>query len=495
MSSRLPEVGDKLLCFGLLQSAQSLLPVGHGLSFHFAHFAHLTIQEFLAALHVATLPNEEKLKVFDARAKSRRFDMVWRFMFGLASKHHGSRSDKVISLDGGLMDKFLLATVPEVPEYLALCHLAFEASDPGFAVRVSNMSDGRTLLDTDYTNRFDYVATFYVLRHAEKYDNMIISFGYFEIISENLLKELTDILSNANGKLQARKLSLMRTNLSDKGVADLFKRASASFTALCDLSLCQNNFTNVMSSFIHTSFTSLTNLNLFNSPLGVSGIQSLETAVRSGAIINLEYLDLNNTLTDDADVNGALLTTLLQSIASHCARLVSLYLADNNLGLPGLFSVVENIPLGLNDIVLENTHVPTSELQYTGTWEMLNLHPNDLYGLKSVYLGCSNLHGTALLIAKILQMFQSLNELFCPDCSLTSADIIMLIHHLKSANVVCKNLKSLDLMCNSIDDEGVIAFTECLPELFPSLWFINSLTFGVDFFDNPVSKEFKRSEV
>ncbi len=46
LSSCLPNIGDKLLCFGLLQSARSLLPVGHGLSFHFAH---LTIQEFLAA--------------------------------------------------------------------------------------------------------------------------------------------------------------------------------------------------------------------------------------------------------------------------------------------------------------------------------------------------------------------------------------------------------------------------------------------------------------
>ncbi len=34
LSSRLSEVGDKLQCFGLLQSARSLLPVGHGLSFH-----------------------------------------------------------------------------------------------------------------------------------------------------------------------------------------------------------------------------------------------------------------------------------------------------------------------------------------------------------------------------------------------------------------------------------------------------------------------------
>ncbi len=133
LSSRLPEVGDKLQCFGLLQFARSLLPVGHGLSFHFAH---LTIQEFLAALHLATLPDEEKLKVVEAtlpdeeklkvveaNAYSGRFDMVWRFMFGLASKHNGSRSDKVISLDDGLMDQFLVSSV------FVLCHVAFETLD------------------------------------------------------------------------------------------------------------------------------------------------------------------------------------------------------------------------------------------------------------------------------------------------------------------------------------------------------------------------------
>ena len=52
---------NKFLCFGLLQCARTLLPVGQGLSFHFVH---LTIQEFLAALHLVTLSSEEKLKGF-----------------------------------------------------------------------------------------------------------------------------------------------------------------------------------------------------------------------------------------------------------------------------------------------------------------------------------------------------------------------------------------------------------------------------------------------
>ncbi len=294
LSSRLPEVGDKLLCFGLLQSARSLLPVGHGLSFHFAH---LTIQEFLAALHLATLPNVEKLKVVKARAKSGRFNMVWRFMFGLASKHNGCRSDKVISLDDGLMEIVVLTNK------LDLCHMAFESLDRRFS-RTVCMMYGQHLLNFNFNtlfDPFDIVACFYVLRHAKNGD-LVFRLNNCAIND----KKLTDILFIANGKLQIRILSLIRTKLSDKGVADLFKRASASFTALEDLSFYKPDFTDIMSLFMHTSCTSLTVLKLPYNPLGVSGIQSLEAAVQSGALINLEVLWLSNTLTDDADVNGAL---------------------------------------------------------------------------------------------------------------------------------------------------------------------------------------------
>ncbi len=482
LSSRLPEVGDKLLCFGLLQSARSLLPVGHGLSFHFAH---LTIQEFLAALHLATLPNEEKLKVVKARARNGRFDMVWRFMFGLASKQHGSRSDKVVSLDDGFMNQFLTAE----NRALALCHVAFEALEPRFSTEVCEMY-GNDLLYDDSSTPFDCVACFYVLRHAEICDNMNIEITDCAM-DDKLLKELTDILSNANGKLQVETLSLEETKLSDKGVADLFKRASASFTALNYLSLRQNNFTDIMSSFMHASCTSLTLLDLSDNPLGVSGIQSLETAIQAGVLVNIRWLYLSNTLTDDADINGALLTTLLQSIASHCAGVELLVLSDNNLGLPGLCSVVKNIPFGLDDIRLTCSHVTTSEL-YTVTREMLTPIPNSLTIME---LNGSNFSGTAgtLLLAKLLQAFQSLKCLSCSGCSLTSAGIIMLIHHLKSANVICKNIKLLHLMNNSIDDEGVIALTECLPELFPSLEYLEEKT-GIfhsqgGLLGNPVSEE------
>ncbi len=121
----------------------------------------------MAALHLATLPNEEKLKVVEARAKSDRFDMVWRFMFGLASKHNTSCSDNVFSLEDNLMDKFL------VVKKFSLCPMAFEASDPSFAVRVSIIF-GKDLLNSDYYTPFDCMARFYILRYTEKCNNMVI---------------------------------------------------------------------------------------------------------------------------------------------------------------------------------------------------------------------------------------------------------------------------------------------------------------------------------
>ncbi|XP_064400738.1 NACHT, LRR and PYD domains-containing protein 3-like isoform X2 [Halichondria panicea] len=478
LSSRLPEVGDKLLCFGLLQSARSPLPVGQGLSFHFAH---LTIQEFLAALHLATLSNQDKRKVVEAHADSDRFDMAWRFMFGLASKCRASCSDQVISLDDNLMDQFL---VGKKFDNLSLCHAAYEASDHDLARKVGNVMSVRYLFYTHFSTPFDCVAKFYILRHAAQCNNMVIRISNCAI-NDKLLNELTDILLKAKGGLQVKELSFQQTKLSDKGFTCLLKRASAAFTKLDHLSLCHNNLTDIMFSF---SGMNLTRLDLSHNPLGVSGIQSLETAVQYGALINLKDLSLSNTLTDDTDVNGALLTTLLQSIASHCANLVELRLSYNNLGLSGFCSVVKNFPLRIKLINLAHTDLTTS---FHLESQILSLHPNSL---TTMILSGSNFSGNVgtLLLATFLQAFQSLEWFSCSSCSLTSTDIILLIHHLKSANVICsKKLFRLELRNNHIGDEGVMALTECIPELFPSLggFSIDHNQFNIILHDNPVSED------
>ena len=347
---------DKLLCFGLLQCARSLLPVGQGLSFHFVH---LTIQEFLAALHLVTLPSEEKLKVCKAYSESNRFAMVWRFVFGLGCQKEGNYSRKVICLDDEVVDRLLTTDYNKFFSHVPLmfCHCSLESMNNTVRLKIAKQINGELGNFISASTPHDCVAVFHVLRHTSHCFDMRINLSDCGL-TDKLLKELTDILSSAGSELQVEELSLYGNKITDNSITDLFNRASASFSnlkllnlwgnkitdkSIADLfklrsasleflDLTSNGITNMPQLF---TFNNLTYLSLSNNPLGVSGIQSLETAVQAGVLLNIGILKLSNTLTDDADINGALLATLSPSITSHCPHLEELHLSSNNLGVPG----------------------------------------------------------------------------------------------------------------------------------------------------------------
>ena len=79
----------------------------------------------------------------------------------------------------------------------------------------------------------------------------------------------------------------------------------------------------------------LSNLNLSDNNLGVSGLQALENTVGAGWMANLKNLNLSGCLTNDADTNATALVSLLKSLSAHCPYLDGLDLSDNNLGVPG----------------------------------------------------------------------------------------------------------------------------------------------------------------
>ena len=182
------------------------------------------------------------------------------------------------------------------------------------------------------TTPHDCVAVFHVLQHTTHCSNMEIRLNYCGL-TDKLLKKLTDILFCVGSDVQVAQLSLTNNKITGNGITDLFSRASTSFSSLEGLYLSNNSIVNI--SLLYLSCNRITNLLLTNNPLGVCGIQSLETAVQSGVLVNLRWLNLSNTLTDDADINVALLATLSPSIASHCPHLRLLDLSRNNLGVPG----------------------------------------------------------------------------------------------------------------------------------------------------------------
>ena len=52
-----PDGLGNVLCFGLLQTASTILETGYGMSFHFLH---LTFQEYLAALYIVKQISESQ---------------------------------------------------------------------------------------------------------------------------------------------------------------------------------------------------------------------------------------------------------------------------------------------------------------------------------------------------------------------------------------------------------------------------------------------------
>ena len=90
---------EKILCFGLLQSAETVLETGHGVSFHFIH---LTFMEYLAALHLVEQTQSTQFQVFSPRRiltdpvnmliQFHRFTIVWRFFFGIRYNFTSSKA-------------------------------------------------------------------------------------------------------------------------------------------------------------------------------------------------------------------------------------------------------------------------------------------------------------------------------------------------------------------------------------------------------------------
>ena len=342
---------ENLSYFGLLQSFEALLSggVGQGLSFNFLH---LTIQEYLAALHLVRQSPDEQLKVCQSHAMNFRFDMVWRFYFGigcnveLINGTDLSVESKLTMTPEIVVSQELLSCFKSFAGYLdpsLLCHCSFESKSSDVNVFVERAIN-RLIWSVHFfyaTTAHDCTAIVHVLCNYQACHNLSINFNGCNLGDSGVVP-LANALTDKSKQLQVEQLHLGANNLTDCGVKKVFSKDNfATFQSLTRLSLNRNKIgekglKSIMASLSVGSPRSLiSSLDLSNNPLGVSGLQALEDAVHAGTLGNLEKLYLAGTLTSDADINGAVLTTFLSSLSSHCPEMHSLDLSNNNLGVPG----------------------------------------------------------------------------------------------------------------------------------------------------------------
>ena len=194
-------------------------------------------------------------------------------------------------------------------------------------------------------------------------------------------------------------LGVIDCNLSDTFVCELLLRSSTAFHSLIILNLSGNQVgveaIKAFSSILQrVPSNTLEILDLSNNPLEVSGLQALEDTVCCGVLRNLRQLNLQKSLelTNDADINGALLTTFTKALSEHSPMLKSLDLSQNNLSVSEASAISRgSIYIKQGILNLNNTLLGDAGLDI-----LLVENFDEECHVHTVSLVCNNIHGSGI---------------------------------------------------------------------------------------------------
>ena len=359
LNERFPHLrlDEEIFCFGLLQSAESIMEVGHGVSFHFLH---LTIQEYLAALYAVRQPPDVQLKLIQSHV-CLRFEMVWRFFFGISCTVYGGQN----GLDAQV-SKLLIDAYYSDLTILPLYHFGLEANqrDIDFYIasklsywKSKNFSSEPTTFFARTAHNF--TAVVYIISRIALFSNLEIEFKNFDLRDEQIAALADALVGN-----DVMSVILQDNHLTDQRVADLFERASPAFYQSLRRVCIHNNgvgpkaiksITTLLGESLLSYDASAPRglldtpeLDISDNPLEKEGLYILRDALCADKLANLVDLYLAGSLTGDADANAELILALG---SGHCCSLELLNLSRNNLGEPGgkaLGKVLPHLHSGLS---------------------------------------------------------------------------------------------------------------------------------------------------
>ena len=537
---------DKILCFGLLQAAETVLDVTCVVSFNFVH---LTFMEYLAALYISRQPLDRQLQFL----QKSRFTMVARFLFGICfsiskSVTQNLHVEQAIQCVAGRTDKYTAK--------LSLCHCAFEAQNNSVNDRVAQFLIANPSLIGDFgfpRTAHDCAAVLYVIDNMQECSRLIIDFSNSGI-SVNQIKTLTDVLASKHGKLQVKRLDLNGNKLTDKSVSDLFHKASVAFQSLTylDLSGANTNATFVKALSAHCPH--LRRIDLSQNNLGVPGATALAQVISrlqhqsqheelaeyslclnqtnlgdNGLCAFIENLDgvchLNCLALKDDGIHVTGVTCLADAVCS--GKIILPYedgefdpdkedkinLSDNPLGLEGTVAIGRMlssnycqskwVDLSRCELTTAGGGLPNTDSLNLGdniTGEVVKIrdvgqqlcqmpHNNTITWLE---LDGNGFTGEGIhILAGFMCLCPCLEYLSSCNCGITSDDLKQLLDKLSqlksSSPSICSKLQSWNLDTNEIDDSDVLVLMDQHPtSLFPSLGC--GVGDGIDLSNNPVSK-------
>lgn len=384
----------------------------------------------------------------------------------------------------------------------------------------------------------DCAAVLYVIDKMQNCRSVNISFCNCHV-SENQIKALTDTLAGKDGKLLVECLNLSGNDqLTYEGLSDLLHRASCAFRIhldRLDVGAIKIEPQKIMTLLASPSCQRLSNLNLSDNDLGVSGLQALENTVSAGWMANLKNLNLSGCLTVDADglcafieqlespycfsnlflqnnsIHPTGLKCLVGMVHTHPTKEVhwdSLYcllycydldLGDNPIGIKGIITVgeilgnCEQCRVDLSGCHLtEITGNPSSrDIIFRDLGQLLCQMTESC--INCLCLDCNSFTGECIhILTGFIHLCVQLTTLSTKDCNITSDDIIQLLEIIAKSKVscpdLCSQLKSWNLGDNRIDDRGVSVLIDHVSFLFPCV-VMDRENYGINLDGNRVSGE------
>ena len=383
---------------GLMQEVPQLYTEGRASSYHFIH---LTLQEYLAAVHISQLPTREQTRLLQEHVNSGHFKMTMRFLAGRTK---------------------LANTPPKITTQLNYFHFLFEAKDISMTTR--------TLGSDEMVVRSHYSWTpldYYVTGHAISHSNCSWRLNFRSTsIDDEKFKLFCQGCAAPGGTGCRGHIShayFSRNDLTFKSIQSFVNFPPHILQNMRELRLSNNKLDGSACNLLAKALPSMSGLEVLLlgvNPIGSGGaVEVIKALCGSG----VKLLWLWNTGIGEPDCEA--LCELLKSTHS----LQDLHIDQNNLSSESVASIITGLS--------HNSSLTTLDIS-TSHFSMANV--NSLASVLKDHSKCT------------------LTWLGLQDCHISSEGAMEL------AAALCKNstLKHLNLDHNSIGVEGASSMSDML---------------------------------